>query len=97
MGEIKLENTAHQTETITKTTCTLNPAIPDATSMSTDNGSLPDHPHTFLDAIEHAQYGVVAGLTGRVVRLYRRKGPRQLQILRSTDIETTVEKKQYVS
>ncbi|XP_064399179.1 uncharacterized protein LOC135345681 isoform X2 [Halichondria panicea] len=43
-----------------------------ASSVQATKG-LPEVPTLLLDAIEHAQCGMVGGVTGRVVRVYRRK------------------------
>jgi len=42
--------------------------------------SLSSTPLTLLDGIEHAQCGIVAGVTGRVVRVYRRKKPQVISL-----------------
>lgn len=59
--------------------CTLNSVVCTVTSIGSQQCP-PDHPNSVLDAIEHAQCGIVAKLSGRVVRVYRRKSPQPLSI-----------------
>ncbi len=48
--------------------------LPASTSSVQATIGLPEVPTLLLDAIEHAQCDMVGGVTGRVVRVYRRKG-----------------------